>query len=141
MMNELLKIIQTLVLLFFAGGFGYGGAKFLKKQAAVQKNEHIKTILTFASQAVLSAQALLGEGKVQQESAAYDVKARLDENGLGDKFTEAQILAYIKQAYATNKADGLLATVKPVVSEAELAEAEKLVASNNNTAAVVTDGE
>ncbi|WP_424571545.1 hypothetical protein ACOV5J_05445 [Weissella soli] len=140
-MNELLKIIQTLVLLFFAGGFGYGGAKFLKKQAAVQKNEHIKTILTFASQAVLSAQALLGEGKVQQESAAYDVKARLDENGLGDKFTEAQILAYIKQAYATNKADGLLATVKPVVSEAELAEAEKLVASNNNTAAVVTDGE
>lgn len=140
-MNELLKIIQTLVLLFFAGGFGYGGAKFLKKQAAVQKNEHIKTILTFASQAVLSAQALLGEGKVQQESAAYDVKARLDENGLGDKFTEAQILAYIKQAYANNKADGSLATVKPVVSEAELAEAEKLVASNNNTAAVVTDGE
>ena len=140
-MNEVLKMIQTLVLLFFAGGFGYGGAKFLKKQAAVQKNEHIKTILTFASQAVLSAQALLGEGKVQQESAAYDVKARLDENGLGDKFTEAQILAYIKQAYATNKADGLLATVKPVVSEAELAEAEKLVASNNNTAAVVTDGE
>lgn len=132
-MNDLLKMIQTLVLLFFAGGFGYGGAKFLKKQAAVQKNEHIKTILTFASQAVLSAQALLGEGKVQQESAAYDVKARLDENGLSDKFTEAQILAYIKQAYATNKADGLLATVKPVVSEAELAEAEKLV--------VVTDGE
>lgn len=127
-MNEALKIIQTLVLLFFAGGFGYGGAKFLNKQAAAQKNEHIKTILTFASQAVLSAQALLGEGKVQQESAAYDVKARLAENGLGDKFTEAQILAYIKQAYATNKADGSLATVKPVVSEAELAEAEKVVA-------------
>lgn len=140
-MNEALKIIQTLVFVLFAGGFGYGGAKFLKKQASVQKNEHIKTILTFASQAVLSAQALLGEGKVQQESAAYDVKARLDENGLGDKFTEAQILAYIKQAYANNKADGSLATVKPVVSEAELAEAEKLVASNNNTAAVVTDGE
>lgn len=140
-MNEALKIIQTLVLLFFAGGFGYGGAKFLNKQAAAQKNEHIKTILTFASQAVLSAQALLGEGKVQQESAAYDVKARLAENGLGDQFTEAQILAYIKQAYAKNKADGSLATVKPVVSEAELAEAEKLVASNNNTAAVVTDGE
>lgn len=132
-MNEALKIIQTLVLLFFAGGFGYGGAKFLNKQAAAQKNEHIKTILTFASQAVLSAQALLGEGKVQQESAAYDVKARLDENGLGDKFTEAQILAYIKQAYANNKADGSLATVKPVVSEAELAEAEKVVA--------VADGE
>lgn len=140
-MNEVLKIIQTLVLLFFAGGFGYGGAKFLKKQAAVQKNEHIKTILTFASQAVLSAQALLGEGKVQQESAAYDVKARLDENGLGDKFTEAQILAYIKQAYANNKADGSLATVKPIVSAADLAEAEKVVAVNDNASSSLADAE
>ncbi|WP_424571952.1 hypothetical protein ACOV5J_03125 [Weissella soli] len=140
-MNELLKMIQTLVLLFFAGGFGYGGAKFLKKQAAVQKNEHIKTILTFASQAVLSAQALLGEGKVQQESAAYDVKARLDENGLGDKFTEAQILAYIKQAYANNKADGSLATVKPIVSAADLAEAEKVVAVNDNASSSLADEE
>ena len=137
-MNEALKIIQTLALLFFAGGFGYGGAKFLKKQAAVQKNEHIKTILTFASQAVLSAQTLLGEGKVQQESAAYDVKERLEENGLGDKFTEAQILAYIKQAYATNKADGSLATVKPVISAEELAEAEKVVtATDNKTSAPI----
>ncbi|MCX7578752.1 hypothetical protein D0502_05025 [Leuconostoc falkenbergense] len=140
-MNEALKVIQTLVFVFFAGGFGYGGAKFLKKQAAVQKNEHIKTILTFASQAVLSAQALLGDGKVQQESAAYDVKARLDENGLGDKFTQAQILAYIKQAYATNKADGSLATVKPVVSAEELAEAEKVVTAIDNKAVSPTEAQ
>lgn len=132
-MSEALKVIQTLVFVFFAGGFGYGGAKFLKKQASTQKNEHIKTILIFASQAVLSAQALLGDGKVQQESAAYDVKARLDENGLGDKFTQAQILAYIKQAYATNKADGSLATVKPVVSAEELAEAEAVVSNTPET--------
>ena len=137
-MNEALKVIQTLVFLFFAGGFGYGGAKFLKKQASVQKNEHIKTILTFASQAVLSAQALLGDGKVQQESAAYDVKARLDENGLGDKFTKAQILAYIKQAYATNKADGTLATVKPLVSAEELAQAEAVVSNTPETAQAPT---
>ena len=140
-MNEALKVIQTLVFVFFAGGFGYGGAKFLKKQASVQKNELIKTILTFASQAVLSAQALLGDGKVQQESAAYDVKARLDENGLGDKFTQAQILAYIKQAYATNKADGTLATVKPVVSAAELAEAEKVVTATDNKVAAPTEAQ
>lgn len=137
-MNEALKVIQTLVFVFFAGGFGYGGAKFLKKQASVQKNEHIKTILTFASQAVLSAQALLGDGKVQQESAAYDVKDRLDENGLGDKFTQAQILAYIKQAYATNKADGTLATVKPVVSAEELAQAEAVVSNTPETAQAPT---
>ncbi|MCS8594615.1 hypothetical protein EFE27_01230 [Leuconostoc citreum] len=137
-MNEALKVIQTLVFVFFAGGFGYGGAKFLKKQASVQKNEHIKTILIFASQAVLSAQALLGNGKVQQESATYDVKARLDENGLGDKFTQAQILAYIKQAYASNKADGSLATVKPVVSAEELAKAEAVVSNTPETAQAPT---
>lgn len=140
-MNEVLKVVQTLIFVFFAGGFGYGGAKFLKKQASVQKNEHIKTILTFASQAVLSAQSLLGDGKVQQESAAYDVKARLDENGLKDKFTQAQILAYIKQAYATNKADGSLATVKPVVSAEELAEAEKVVTATDNKAAAPTEAQ
>lgn len=132
-MNEALKVIQTLVFVFFAGGFGYGGAKFLKKQASVQKNEHIKTILTFASQAVLSAQALLGDGKVQQESAAYDVKARLDENGLGDKFTQAQILAYIKQAYAQEKANGALGAVKPLVSAEELAKAEAVVSNTPET--------
>lgn len=140
-MNEILKIITTACMVFFAGGFGYGGAKFLKKQASVQKNEHIKTILTFASQAVLSAQALLGDGKVQQESAAYDVKTRLDENGLGDMFTQAQILAYIKQAYATNKADGSLATIKPVVSAEELAEAEKVVTATDNKAAAPTEAQ
>lgn len=138
-MNEALKVIQTLVFVFFAGGFGYGGAKFLKKQASVQKNEHIKTILTFASQAVLSAQALLGDGKVQQESAAYDVKARLDENGLGDKFTQAQILAYIKQAYAREKANGVLGAVKPLVSAEELAQAEAVVSNTPETAQAPTD--
>lgn len=137
-MNEALKVIQTLVFVFFAGGFGYGGAKFLKKQASVQKNEHIKTILTFASQAVLSAQALLGDGKVQQESAAYDVKARLDENGLGDKFTQAQILAYIKQAYAREKANGVLGAVKPLVSAEELAQAEEVVSNTPETAQAPT---
>lgn len=137
-MNEALKVIQTLVFVFFAGGFGYGGAKFLKKQASVQKNEHIKTILTFASQAVLSAQALLGDGKVQQESAAYDVKARLDENGLGDKFTQAQILAYIKQAYAREKANGVLGAVKPLVSAEELEQAEAVVSNTPETAQAPT---
>ena len=137
-MNEALKVIQTFVFVFFAGGFGYGGAKFLKKQASVQKNEHIKTILTFASQAVLSAQALLGDGKVQQESAAYDVKARLDENGLGDKFTQAQILAYIKQAYAREKANGVLGAVKSLVSAEELAQAEAVVSNTPETAQAPT---
>ena len=133
MLNEIIKIVSTAVMVFFAGGFGYGGAKFLKKQAAVQKNENVKFVLNVASQAVLTAQALLGSGKVQQESAAADAKARLDENGLGDKFTEAQILSYIKQAYAVNKANGTLAAVKPLVSAEELAEAEKVVNVSNET--------
>jgi len=134
MLNEIIKIATTAVMVFFAGGFGYGGAKFLKKQAAVQKNENVKFVLNVASQAVLTAQALLGSGKVQQESAAADAKARLDENGLGDKFTEAQILSYIKQAYAINKANGTLGAVKPLVSAEALAEAEKVVNNQSETA-------
>lgn len=137
-MNEALKVIQTLVFVFFAGGFGYGGAKFLKKQASVQKNEHIKTILTFASQAVLSAQAFLGNGSVQQQVAAAELKARLEENNLGDKFTQAQILAYIKQAYAREKANGALGAVKPLVSAEELAQAEAVVSNTPETAPAPT---
>ena len=137
-MNEALKVIQTLVFVFFAGGFGYGGAKFLKKQASVQKNEHIKTILTFASQAVLSAQAFLGNGSVQQQAAAAELKARLEENNLGDKFTQAQILAYIKQAYAREKANGALGAVKPLVSAEELAQAEAVVSNTPETAPAPT---
>lgn len=137
-MNEALKVIQTLVFVFFAGGFGYGGAKFLKKQASVQKNEHIKTILTFASQAVLSAQAFLGNGSVQQQAAAAELKARLDENHLGDNFTEAQIMSYIKTAYAREKANGALGAVKPLVSAEELAQAEAVVSNTPETAQAPT---
>lgn len=137
-MNEALKVIQTLVFVFFAGGFGYGGAKFLKKQASVQKNEHIKTILTFASQAVLSAQAFLGNGSVQQQAAAAELKARLEENKLGDNFTEAQILSYIKTAYAREKANGALGAVKPLVSAEELAKAEAVVSNTPETAQAPT---
>lgn len=137
-MNEALKVIQTLVFVFFAGGFGYGGAKFLKKQASVQKNEHIKTILTFASQAVLSAQAFLGNGSVQQQAAAAELKARLDENHLGDNFTEAQIMSYIKTAYAREKANGALGAVKPLVSAEELAQAEVVVSNTPETAQAPT---
>lgn len=137
-MNEALKVIQTLVFVFFAGGFGYGGAKFLKKQASVQKNEHIKTILTFASQAVLSAQAFLGNGSVQQQAAAAELKARLEENKLGDNFTEAQILSYIKTAYVREKANGALGAVKPLVSAEELAKAEAVVSNTPETAQAPT---
>lgn len=137
-MNEALKVIQTLVFVFFAGGFGYGGAKFLKKQASVQKNEHIKTILTFASQAVLTAQAFLGNGSVQQQAAAAELKARLDENHLGDNFTEAQIMSYIKTAYAREKANGALGAVKPLVSAEELAQAEAVVSNTPETAQAPT---
>ena len=137
-MNEALKVIQTFVFVFFAGGFGYGGAKFLKKQASVQKNEHIKTILTFASQAVLSAQAFLGNGSVQQQAAAAELKARLEENKLGDNFTEAQILSYIKTAYAREKANGALGAVKPLVSAEELAQAEAVVSNTPETAQAPT---
>lgn len=140
-MNEILKIIETACAVFFAAGFGYVGSKYLKKQAAVEKNEHIKSLLTISSQVVLAAQELLAPGRVQQSSAAADAKKRLDENNLGKYFTQAQILSYIKQAYAVNKANGTLEAVKPAVSEAELAAAEEVVAPKDNTAVSPTDTE
>ena len=133
-MNEILKIITTACAVFFAAGFGYAGSKYLSKQASVQKNEHMKSLLTISSQVVLSAQELLAPGKVQQASAAEDAKARLDENDLGKYFTQAQILSYIKQAYAVNKANGTLDAVKPVVSDEDLAAAEAVVTPKDNTA-------
>ena len=127
MLNEILKVVNTLVAVAIAAGGGFAVSKGLKYAASHTTNNNVKKALIFASQAVLTAQGLLGNGSVQQESAAYDLKKRLDENGIGKNFTEEQILAYIKSAYAQNKANGSLAAVKPIVSAADLAKAEEVV--------------
>lgn len=126
--------VKTFFDIFVAVGGGVLLSRFLKASAAKQKNEHIKTALVFASQAVLQAQALLGGGQVQQNSAASSLKQRLDETGLGKYFTEEQLLAYIKSAYAQAKADGALAEVKPVVSERDLEVAETIIPNSPETA-------
>lgn len=133
MVNEILKLVNTGIMLFVAVGGGFGVSKFLNIKASTEKNENIKKALEFASQAVLTAQALLGNGSVQQQSAAAELKARLDENKLGDNFTEAQILSYIKTAYAREKANGALDAVKPLVSADELAKAEEVVSNTVET--------
>ena len=124
MLNEILKLVNTAVAVFVAVGGGFGLSKFLKFKASTEKNENIKKALEFASQAVLNAQAFLGNGSVQQQAAAAELKKRLDENHIGDNFTEAQILSYIKTAYAREKANGALGAVKPLVSDKTLSEAE-----------------
>lgn len=133
-MGHFLDVVKTVVEVFFAIGGGFGLSSFLKKNAALQKNERIKAALTFASQAVLQAQAFLANGTEQQESAAISLKQRLDATGMGKHFTEEQILAYIKSAYAQAKADGTLAEVKPVVSEAALKEAEAVISRDVESA-------
>lgn len=138
MLNELLKVVNTAVALFVAVGGGFGTAKLLKLKASTEKNDNIKKALEFASQAVLSAQAFLGNGVVQQQAAASELKARLDENHLGDSFTEAQILSYIKTAYAREKANGALDAVKPLVSDENLAKAETVVNNTPETAQAPT---
>lgn len=127
MLNEILKVVNTLVAVVIAAGGGFAVSKGLKAVASHTTNNNVKKALEFASQAVLVAQGLLGNGAVQQESAAYDLKKRLDENGIGKNFTEDQILSYIKSAYAKNKANGSLAAVKPIVSATDLAKAEEVV--------------
>ncbi|MGX7042926.1 hypothetical protein [Leuconostoc holzapfelii] len=138
MLNEILKLANTAVAVFVAAGGGFGLSKFLNFKASTEKNENIKKALEFASQAVLTAQAFLGNGAVQQQAAAAELKARLDENKIGDNFTEAQILSYIKTAYAHEKANGALGAVKPLVSAEELAKAEAVVSNAPETAQAPT---
>lgn len=124
MLNEILKLANTLLAVFVTSGGAIALSKYLQGRASTEKNENIKRALEFSNQAVLIAQAFIGTGEVQQAAAAAEMKKRLDENNIGQFFTEAQILTYIKQAYAINKANGTLAAVKPLVSAEALAEAE-----------------
>ena len=134
MLNEILKVINTLVETGLAVGIGYVLSKGLNFLASHNKNNNIKKALIFASQAVLTAQEFLGGGNVQQAAAAAEMKKRLDENNIGKKFTQEQILTYIKQAYAVNKANGTLGAVKPLVSAEALAEAEAVINRPSETA-------
>lgn len=127
MLNEILKLANTLLAVFVTSGGAIALSKYLKGRASTEKNENIKRALEFSNQAVLVAQAFIGTGEVQQAAAAAELKKRLDENNIGKNFTEAQILTYIKQAYAVNKANGTLGAVKPLVSDKALSEAESAI--------------
>ena len=134
MLNELLKLANTLLAVFVTSGGAIALSKYLKERASTEKNENIKRALEFSSQAVLLAQEFIGTGEVQQAAAAAELKKRLDENNIGKYFTEKQILTYIKQAYAVNKANGTLDAVKPLVSAKALAEAEAVINRPSETA-------
>lgn len=134
MLNELLKLANTLLAVFVTSGGTIALSKYLHGRASTEKNENIKRALEFSNQAVLVAQAFIGTGQVQQAAAAAELKKRLDENNIGKNFTEEQILTYINQAYAVNKANGTLDAVKPVVSENALSDAESAIAVTFETA-------
>ena len=134
MLNEILKLANTLLAVFVTSGGAIALSKYLQGRESTEKNENIKRALEFSNQAVLVAQAFIGTGEVQQAAAAAELKKRLDENNIGEKFTEAQILTYIKQAYAINKANGTLSAVKPLVSAEALAEAEAVIQQPKETA-------
>lgn len=134
MLNEILKLVNTLLAVFVTSGGAIALSKYLQGRASTEKNENIKRALEFSNQSVLTAQAFIGTGEVQQATAAAEMKKRLDENGIGENFTESQILTYIKQAYAINKANGTLAAVKPLVSAEALAEAEAVINQPKETA-------
>lgn len=134
MLNELLKLANTLLAVFVTSGGAIALSKYLKGRASTEKNENIKRALEFSNQAVLVAQAFIGTGEVQQAAAAAEMKKRLDENNIGNFFTEEQILTYIKQAYAMNKANGTLDAVKPLVSDKALSESESAIAMTFETA-------
>lgn len=126
-MKNTIDIIQTAIALFFAFGGGTWLAKELKVKASTERNENIKSVLTWAIQHVLDAQAFFGSGQVQQQHALLMLKARLEANSLIKKFTDDQLIKYIEQAYTELKANGQLAQVSPLVSDEDLAEAEAVI--------------
>lgn len=101
-------LVKAAITLFAAaGGWAWLG-NTLAKNAAIEKNENIKTAMTFASQMVIRWQAFSMPGSDQQKGALDDLISKLNVNGLAKKFTEEQAMDYIKQAYAINKANGQL---------------------------------
>ena len=125
--SNIIGLLQTGVGVALAIGLGYTVSNWFKTLATSAKNERVKFALTTASQVVLKAQELIANGSVQQSDAVSNFLKRIKDNGYEKYFTEEQALAYVKQAYATNKANGTLGTVKPVVSDEALKQAEALV--------------
>lgn len=126
-MKNTIDIIFALIGVFFAYNGGTWVAKELKVKAATERNENIKSVLTWASQAALAAQAFLGSGLVQRQHALAELKARVLANGIAQKFTDEQLIQYIEQKYTELKANGQLAQVSPLVSDEDLAEAEAVI--------------
>lgn len=131
--NNIIGLLQTGVGATLAVGLGYTISNWFKTLATSAKNERVKFALTTASQVVLNAQEFVANGSVQQADAVSNLLKRIKDNGYGKYFTEEQALAYVKQAYATNKANGTLGTVKPIVSDDSLKEAEAVITRTNQT--------
>ncbi len=136
--NNIIGLLQTAVGVSLAIGLGYTVSNWFKTLATSAKNERVKFALTTASQVVLKAQEFIANGSVQQSDAVSNFLKRIKDNGYEKYFTEEQALAYVKQAYATNKANGSLATVKPLISDEALKEAEAVVAPTNQTGVITT---
>lgn len=132
--NNIIGLLQTAVGVSLAIGLGYTVSNWFKTLATSAKNERVKFALTTASQVVLKAQEFIANGSIQQSDAVSNLLKRIKDNGYEKYFTEEQALAYVKQAYATNKANGTLGTVKSIV-------AEKVVTATNNKAAAPTEAE
>ena len=131
--NNIIGLVQTGVGVALALGLGYTVSNWFNTLAISAKNERVKFALTTASQVVLKAQELVANGSAQQADAVSNLLKRIKDNGYEKYFTEEQALAYIKQAYATNKANGTLGAVKPIVSDDALKQAEAVVTQSNQT--------
>jgi len=131
--SNIIGLSQTAVGVALAVGLGYTVSNWFKTLATSAKNERVKFALTTASQVVLKAQEFMANGSVQQSDAVSNLLKRIKDNGYEKYFTEEQALAYVKQAYATNKANGTLDTIKPVVSDDALKEAESVITGTDQT--------
>lgn len=131
--SNIIGLVQTGVGLALAVGLGYTVSNWFKTLATSAKNERVKFALTTASQVVLKAQEFMANGSIQQSDAVSNFLKRIKDNGYEKYFTEEQALTYVKQAYATNKANGTLGTVKPIISDDALKQAEAVITGTDQT--------
>lgn len=84
----------------------------IAESKASKKSKDLDFALKIADQAVLAVEKIAGSGEAQNTSAVIAVKQRLEENGLGNKFTDEQISQIIHSQYIHLKSDGSIDLVK-----------------------------
>jgi len=132
--------IKTIALVLLAAGvlpFLYHQIELAQARLATEKvtkkTKNLAFALSIAKGAVGLAEKLTGNGQTQETSAVLAIKQRLQENNMGQLFTDSQLHQIIQQAYVTMKSNGELDALKPSTNSEDKVTTEKVEVSNTAT--------